>query len=93
VAGGNWPEGRLHNHIERQRAGFTMQAEIDSAAGIIWRYLNEHGEMTLSKLKQGTRLAAPLLLMGIGWLSREEKLSFTKAGRIVRVSLREHQTV
>jgi hypothetical protein len=49
--------------------------------------------MTLSKLKQGTRLAAPLLLMGIGWLSREEKLSFTKAGRIVRVSLREHQTV
>jgi hypothetical protein len=70
-----------------------MQTEIDSAAGIIWRYLNENGEMTLSKLKQGTRLAAPLLLMGIGWLSREEKLSFTKAGRIVRVSLREHQTV
>ena len=66
-----------------------MQTEIDSAAGIIWRYLNENGEMTLSKLKRGTRLAAPLLLMGIGWLSREEKLSFTKAGRIVRVSFRE----
>jgi hypothetical protein len=48
-----------------------MQAEIDRAAGIIWRYLNEHGEMTLSKLKQGTRLADPPLLMGIGWLARE----------------------
>lgn len=34
-----------------------MQAEIDRAAGIIWRYLNEHGEMTLGKLKQGTSLA------------------------------------
>jgi hypothetical protein len=30
-----------------------MQAEIDNAAGAIWRYLNEHGELTLSKLKQG----------------------------------------
>ncbi len=62
-----------------------MQAEIDNAAGAIWRYLNEHGELTLSKLKQGTKLS------GIGWLAREEKLNFTTEGRSVRVSLREHQ--
>jgi Winged helix-turn-helix domain (DUF2582) len=31
-----------------------MQAQIDSAAGTIWRYLNEHGEVALGKLKQGT---------------------------------------
>ena len=30
-----------------------MQAEIDNAAGTIWRYLNEHGEIALSKLKTG----------------------------------------
>ncbi len=47
-----------------------MQAEIDRAAGIIWRYLNEH----------------------VGWLAREEKLSVTKAGKIVSLSLRTHQT-
>jgi hypothetical protein len=64
-----------------------MQAEIDRAAGIIWRYLDEHGEMTLSKLKRGTNLADLPLLMGIGWLEREEKPSFTKAGKIVRLSL------
>lgn len=69
-----------------------MQAEIDRAAGVIWRYLDEHGEMTLSKLKQGTSQADQPLLMGIGWLAREEKLSFTKAGKIVRLSLRTHQT-
>ena len=42
-----------------------MQAEIDRAAGIIWRYLNEHGEMTLSKLKQGTSLTDRPLLISI----------------------------
>jgi hypothetical protein len=57
-----------------------MQAEIDSAAGTIWRYLNEHGEITLSKLKQGTKLSDQLLFAGIGWLAREEKLNFITVG-------------
>ena len=69
-----------------------MQAGIDSAAGIIWRYLNEHGETTLSKLKQGTKLSDQLLFAGIGWLAREDKLNFTTEGRSVSVCLREHKT-
>jgi winged helix-turn-helix protein DUF2582 len=68
-----------------------MQGEIDNAAGIIWRYLNEHGEMTLSKLRQGTRVSEQLVCMGIGWLAREEKLSFTRQGRILRVRLTDFQ--
>ena len=68
-----------------------MQALIDSAAGIIWRYLNEHGEIGLRKLKQGTKLSDQLLFAGIGWLAREDKLTFTTEGRSVRVCLREHQ--
>jgi winged helix-turn-helix protein DUF2582 len=68
-----------------------MQGEIDRAAGTIWRYLNEHGETPLSKLKQGTKLSDQLFFAGIGWLAREEKLAFTTQGRSVRVSLREHQ--
>ncbi len=68
-----------------------MQGKIDSAAGTIWRYLNEHGEITLSKLKQGTKLSEQLLFAGIGWLPRENKLTFTTEGRSVRVCLREHQ--
>ena len=68
-----------------------MQAQIDSAAGTIWRYLNEHGELTLSKLKEGTTLSDQLVFAGIGWLAREEKLNFTPKGRSVSVCLREHQ--
>jgi hypothetical protein len=48
-------------------------------------------EMPLSKLKQGTKLSDQLLFAGIGWLAREEKLTFTTEGRSVRVCLREHQ--
>ncbi len=68
-----------------------MQGEIDNAAGIIWRYLNQHGEMTLGKLRQGTKLSDQLVSMGIGWLAREDKLSFMKEGRSVKVDLREHR--
>jgi len=68
-----------------------MQGEIDRAAGSIWRYLNEHGETTLAKLRQGTRLSDQLVSMGLGWLSREDKLSFMKEGRTVKVALREGQ--
>ena len=54
-----------------------MQGKIDSAAGTIWRYLNEHGETTLSTLKQGTKLSDQLLFEGIGWLTREEKVEIS----------------
>src|SRR5713101_2283776 len=37
-----------------------MQAEIDNAAGAIWRYLNEHGELTSSAASPGT------ILFGLG---------------------------
>jgi hypothetical protein len=68
-----------------------MQAEIDRAAGTIWRYLNEHGEPTIRKLKQGTKLRDQLLFAGIGWLAREGKLNFTREARSVRICLQEHQ--
>jgi hypothetical protein len=64
-----------------------MEAEIGDAAGTIWRYLDDHGQMTLSKLRQGTKLSDQLLLMGIGWLAREGKLRLVREGRTVKVDL------
>jgi hypothetical protein len=58
-------------------------------AGIIWRYLDEHGETTLSTLRRTTKLSEGLLLMAIGWLAREEKLGIRKEGRTVKVSLKD----
>jgi hypothetical protein len=68
-----------------------MEAEIGDAAGTIWRYLEEHGETTLSRLRQGAKLPEQMVLMGIGWLAREEKLSFVKEGKTTKVGLRERR--
>ena len=66
-----------------------MEAEIGSAAGIIWRYLDQHGETTLSKLKQATNLSDQLLFTGVGWLAKEGKLTFVRDSRTVGVGLKE----
>ena len=68
-----------------------MEANIGNAAGTMWHYLNRHGEMTLSKLKQGTKLPDQLLLMGLGWLAREGKLNFVANGKSIQVSLKGYQ--
>jgi hypothetical protein len=66
-----------------------MEGEIGDAAGMIWQYLNENGQTTLSKLRQGMKVSDQLLLMGVGWLAREGKISIVQQGRTVKVSLRE----
>ncbi len=65
-----------------------MEAEIGNAAGIIWRYLDQHGDTTLSKLKQGTKLTDQVLLMGVGWLAKEGKLTVVKDVRTLKVGLK-----
>lgn len=68
-----------------------MQAEIGNAAGTIWRYLDQHGETTVTKLRQETKLSDQLVLMGLGWLAKEEKLEVAKDGRTLRVALKEQR--
>lgn len=72
--------------VEQRRT--EMETEIGNAAGVIWRYLDRHGEATFAKLKQGTQLSDQLLLMGVGWLAKEGKISFGKEGRIQKIRLR-----
>lgn len=64
-----------------------MEQEIGNAAGVVWQYLDQHGETTLSKLKRETKLLEPTLLMALGWLARERKLSFVRDKKSIRVSL------
>src|SRR3989304_1898417 len=52
----------------------TMQKQIGDAAGIIWKYLDQHTESTLSELKQATKLSEKLALMGLGVILRPEPL-------------------
>jgi hypothetical protein len=66
----------------------TMQKQIGDAAGMIWKYLDQHTESTLSELKQPTKLSEQLLLMGLGWLAREDKLNIVQEKKGLKVSLK-----
>lgn len=65
-----------------------MQKQIGDAAGIIWKYLDQHTESTLSELKQATKLSDQFVLMGLGWLAREEKVDVVQDKKGLKVSLR-----
>jgi Winged helix-turn-helix domain (DUF2582) len=65
-----------------------MQEEIGAAAGVLWRYLDEHGATTLGTLKRDTKLSESMLHMAVGWLAREAKLEMTRGKRGVEVASR-----
>jgi Winged helix-turn-helix domain (DUF2582) len=66
-----------------------MDTEIGEAAGRIWQYLAEHGETTVGQLQRGTTLPERLLLMGVGWLAREDKRCFVQERGVLTLSLQE----
>ena len=65
-----------------------MDMEIGEAAGQIWRHLAQHERVTLRQLQRGTTLPERLLLMGVGWLAREEKLCFVQERRVLKLALK-----
>jgi len=66
-----------------------MINDIGHAAGEIWRYLDQRGRQTVSQLQKGTKLSSQMLYLGLGWLAREDKITFTQERRSVWVSLKE----
>jgi len=66
-----------------------MDQEIGKTAGEIWRALNAHGELTLTKLQKALGVSAPLMHWGIGWLARENKIELMEEKRSFRLRLKE----
>jgi hypothetical protein len=64
-----------------------MEAQIGEAAGRIWQYLAEQGEATLRQLQRGTTLPERLVLMGVGWLAREDKLCFMQERGVLNLKV------
>jgi hypothetical protein len=58
-----------------------MMQSIGDSAGKVYNFLNEKGEATLGQLKRGVKADPNLILEGIGWLAREDKLRIEKKGR------------
>jgi hypothetical protein len=70
--------------------GETMQHEIGTAAGKVFRFLdkNKGTPLPVSKLRAGADVKGPLFDQAIGWLAREEKLRFERKRNGVMISLK-----
>ena len=65
-----------------------IQEQIIESAGQIYNYLNSKGEVSISKMKKDLDLTGNFAEMGLGWLSREDKLEYTQKAKSVTVKLR-----
>ena len=45
-------------------------------AGKLWQILEEHGQLTKEKIQEKTQLRSYEIEIAIGWLAREDKISF-----------------
>ena len=71
-----------------KKPALDMQQEIINAAGQIYNYLAEKGEVSMSKMKKDLDLSGNFAEMGLGWLSREDKIQYNQKARSISISLR-----
>ena len=65
-----------------------IHQEIINAAGLIYNYLSDKGEVSISKMKKDLDLKSNFADLGLGWLAREDKVTISKKGTSVNVSLK-----
>lgn len=74
------------------RGSVPMNEEvIGKAAGDIWRLLAEQGPIPFRELANSLGEDRDLVAMAVGWLGRENKLSFTPKGKALVLALKEHE--
>jgi hypothetical protein len=61
---------------------------IGEAAGQVWQLLDSEGPQSVPSIKKTISAPDDVVLAAIGWLAREDKLSFSKSGRSLTISLR-----
>lgn len=65
-----------------------MVETIGEAAGIIWQFLDSHGEASVNKVTTETGLGKNDVQRAIGWLAKEDKLNIEIKGRVETLSLK-----
>lgn len=65
-----------------------MTNTIGDAAGKLWKYLNENGPSSATKIEKETDISRNDIQRAIGWLSKEDKLLIETKGRVETISLK-----
>jgi hypothetical protein len=61
---------------------------IGDVAGQIWQLLDSQGAQSVPAIKKAVPAPDDVILAAIGWLAREDKLTFSKSARSLTISLR-----
>ncbi len=64
-------------------------AQIGETAGMIWQILHTKGPLTIAKLVKEIEAPRDVVMQGLGWLAREDKVNIEEETRTRVVSLRE----
>lgn len=62
--------------------------QIGTTAGDVWQVLTEQGSMSMAKLINAVDQPRNSVLLALGWLAREDKISIEEDGRARIISLR-----
>lgn len=65
-----------------------MDSQIGDTAGKLWHFLYKNPQSTCKQACKALALERTMLYMAVGWLAREDKLSFEDEGRRKRMSLK-----
>lgn len=60
---------------------------VGIVAGLVWKYLDTNGAVTLSKLAREIDAPRDLVMQGVGWLAREGKIEFQEGARNKLIAL------
>ncbi len=64
-----------------------MKTQIGDTAGRIWKALQDKDEIAVSQLPKIVKERDALVYQGLGWLAREDKISYRIDGNKTYVSL------
>ncbi len=64
-----------------------MKDKVIETAGKVWKLLGQYGETSISQLPQLINEQDSIVFQALGWLAREDKISYTTKNRKTFVSL------
>jgi len=68
-----------------------MKEKIGKTAGIIWKTLKSKGEVNISQLPKILKEKSEITYQALGWLAREDKITYRKKNERIFVSLSESE--
>jgi hypothetical protein len=79
-----------HRSVMMPEIAESVQNDVDEigfTAGKVWEFLADNGPVSVTKLTKDLEVSRETVMLAIGWLAREDKISFQQAnrGRIVNL--------